>query len=42
MESEKIDKNNRTSYLGLKKMKFVNRNVVIDSSNLNKALKVKF
>ena len=33
VEKEKIDKNNRTPYLGLEKIKFVNRNVVIDSSN---------
>lgn len=33
IENEEIDKNNRTPYLGLKKIKWVNRNVVIDSSN---------
>lgn len=33
IENEEIDKNNRTPNLGLKKIKWINRNVVIDSSN---------
>lgn len=33
IENEEIDKNNRTPKLGLKKINWVNRNVVIDSSN---------
>ena len=33
IENEEIDKNNKTPNLGLKKIKWVNRNVVIDSSN---------
>lgn len=33
LENEEIDKNNRTPYLGLKKIKWTDRNVVIDSSN---------
>ena len=33
IKNEEIDKNNRTPNLGLEKIKWVNRNVVIDSSN---------
>ena len=33
IENEEIDKNSTTPHLGLKKIKWVNRNVVIDSSN---------
>lgn len=33
IENEEIDKNNRTPKLGLKKINWANRNVVIDSSN---------